>query len=47
LNLFLSYLTKPIASDNPYPGPSTEKYGLWQVQLYIDWKPQALYDRHD
>ena len=34
-NLFLSYPLQPITLDNPYPGSSTECYGLWGCQLYL------------
>jgi hypothetical protein len=33
--LFLAYPSKPITCHNPYPGPSTEGYGLREVRLYI------------
>jgi hypothetical protein len=28
------YLLKPINPENPYPGVSTEGYGLWECRLY-------------
>jgi hypothetical protein len=32
----LAHCLLPVPPDNPYPGPSTERYGLWGFWLYTD-----------
>ena len=40
LNIFLALLPESITSHNPYPGSSTEGYGLWGCWLY--WVNTAI-----